>query len=387
MPFSADFEHDATAWLTGPAMALPNVGEVWNGLWALASKAGVSIESAVIKQPAIHPSFTEVHQIWVRDEPWQLWYVTHAGRGLIDHDSLFPASTPSAVSDTRARNLKKPAIAEEILLSTEKPAHHEVIYLNDSSGDEFGVRLVWPEDQHPDEGELEVLNHLLPVLMTVLELKMVKRRFGLVLATYAGERPARRILDGQIKRGDVEHIYAAMLMCDLRGFTERAIRLSSEELVARLNDYFDVAVPEILKEGGEVLKFMGDGILAIFPSSNTAETNGEACNRALRAANNMHAAFKSQAPASGESTSMDAVVALHFGDVAFGNIGAGGRQDFTVIGRDVNLVSRIEPLCKQLNEATLMSEEFAIHVGSVTEELGEFSLKGFVQARRVYRPA
>ncbi len=385
MCVSAEFEHDATAWLTGPAMKLPNVGEVWHGFWTLAAQNGLSLECAVIKQPAIHPLFSEVHQIWVRDEPWQLWFRAHATGALIDHDSLFP-STTDAERDNRAHNLTRPALSEDILLSTDKPANHEVISLHDSSGGEFGVRLVWQSGQSPDAKELEVINHLLPVMMTVLEVKMLKRRFGLVLATYAGERPARRILDGQIKRGDVEHIYAAMMMCDLRGFTERAIRLSSEELVTSLNDYFDIVIPEILREGGEVLKFMGDGILAIFPSHNTPETNKEACECALRVAGNIHTVMEDHSPSTGENTTMDAVIALHFGDVAFGNIGAGGRQDFTVIGRDVNLVSRIEPLCKQLNEETLMSEEFAIHTDTMAEELGTFSLKGFKRARRIFRP-
>src|SRR5690606_33775971 len=150
-----------------------------------------------------------------------------------------------------------------------------------------------------------------------------------------------------------------MVTLDLRGFTALSDREPPERMTEWLNGYFDIAVPGIEAEGGEVLKFMGDGVLATFTVDGDPD---EACRRALRAAGSVIDALQG---ATGMFAPYRPVAALHRGTIAYGNVGASDRLDFTAIGSDVNLLSRLEALCKSLDLTLLMSERFARGVGQL----------------------
>ena len=216
-------------------------------------------------------------------------------------------------------------------------------------------------------------------LARVAEVLALRRMASTLLDTYVGHDAGERILAGHIRRGDIEEIHAAIWLSDMRGFTALADGLPPRVLIDILNRYFDCQVPAILDHGAEVLKFMGDGLLAIFTITGD---ESEVCNRALAAARQAQASIA--ALAASAMPGLRFGLALHIGDVLYGNIGSGNRLDFTCIGPAVNCAARIEKLTGQLGRAILASDEFARHCPGEFAPLGEFSLAGFSTPQLVF---
>jgi len=201
------------------------------------------------------------------------------------------------------------------------------------------------------------------------------------LSTYVGQHSGERVLSGRIFKGDVETIHAAIWFSDLRGFTEMSGRKTAKEMIGVLNEVFECQVPAIEKHGGEVLKFIGDGLLAIFPIKDPSE-NKARCDAALTAGREALAAL--EALNAKNQTALRLGLALHVGDVEYGNIGGASRLDFTAIGAAVNTAARLEGIASKANRALVLSEDVAKIVGGSLEDLGEFDLKGIQGARRVF---
>jgi adenylate cyclase len=239
----------------------------------------------------------------------------------------------------------------------------------------FGTRR--PTGFFPDEQSF--LRRILPALRSAVELKMWRRTTRTLLDTYVGIDAEKRILSGHTRRGDVESLEAALMFCDMRGFTELSNRLSGERVLELLNIYFDQVVPAVTEGGGEILKFMGDGMLALF---RDATGPSPSCAAAFKAARLAHERLGAM---SLPDVELRAGIALHFGEVSYGNIGSGERLDFTVIGRDVNLTSRIERLCGSTSQPLLMSERFArlLTLPGVTS-IGWHVIKGFVEPIQLF---
>jgi adenylate cyclase len=228
--------------------------------------------------------------------------------------------------------------------------------------------------------DLEGIRGLLDALSLAMEVLAIRRVSTEVLRTYVGFEPSERILSGDIRRGETKRLEAAVFLSDLRGFTSASETAPPEEVVALLNAYLDCVVPAVEGAGGEILKFIGDGVLAVFPGSEA--TAASACGAALTAA---QAALHALAAAGG-ARPLRAGIALHYGEVAYGNIGSGDRLDFTVVGRDVNLVSRIQGLCSELERPLLVSDVFATRAALPCEPVGSFELKGLRDRHQVFAP-
>jgi adenylate cyclase len=185
-----------------------------------------------------------------------------------------------------------------------------------------------------------------------------------------------------VRRGDVREITAALILFDLRDFTEMSDRLNPRAVLRLLNSYFDCVMPPVQKHGGEVVEIMGDGVLAIF-THDRERSPAAACNAALAAATD-GLALLAERNRRLAGTPLQAGVALHYGTVSYGNIGSGNRLDFTVIGPDVNLTARIERLCRELDRSLIMSEAFAETVERPTWEIGHFELRGFSKMQRLF---
>ncbi|WP_406644860.1 adenylate/guanylate cyclase domain-containing protein [Aliisedimentitalea scapharcae] len=225
--------------------------------------------------------------------------------------------------------------------------------------------------------DLAFLRAVFPALAACQDILATSRSMQEVLRIYVGEEPHRRILSGDVHRGDVMHIRAVILLADMRRFTELTAEMSARAATDLLNAYFDCVVPPVEEAGGEVLKFMGDGVLAIFRVQDGEE---DACERALVAAREVLARVRQR---SGEPT-FDVGIALHAGEVAFGNVGAGMRLDYTVIGRDVNLVARLAGLCSSLDEPLLVFSQFRTRLRIPGRSCGAHRLKGLSQLEIVY---
>jgi adenylate cyclase len=229
------------------------------------------------------------------------------------------------------------------------------------------------------DAQIAGLEAIMTPLARVAEIWAWRRTASTLLDTYVGHDAGERILAGHIRRGDIEEIHAAIWLSDMRGFTALADRQPPRVLIDLLNRYFDCQVPVILDHGAEVLKFMGDGLLAIF---TIAGNETEVCKRALAAARQTQA--KVAALSSEAMPGLRFGLALHIGDVLYGNIGSVNRLDFTCIGPAVNFAARIEKLAGELGREIVASSEFARHCRGEFAALGEFALPGFSAPQQVF---
>jgi adenylate cyclase len=228
--------------------------------------------------------------------------------------------------------------------------------------------------------EIARIDGLLPLLglaayrMTLFDLTVA------MLDTYVGLSAGRRVLSGEIRRGSGTTLTAALLFADLRGFTTLA-DMSGMDLIGRLDEHLEAMAKPVEEQCGEVLKFMGDGILAVFPISEH-RSREEACAAAIRAA--LAAVERNEAVNRKHEVPLNLDVALHCGDVFYGNIGAAGRLDFTVIGPAVNEASRMEALCSTLDCSIVLSDRVASVSPVPVRSLGRHRLRGIATERELF---
>jgi adenylate cyclase len=235
------------------------------------------------------------------------------------------------------------------------------------------------------DDQLAALRSILPPLTRLIEVIGLRRVAVTLLDTYVGNRAGLRILGGQIRRGHTESMHAAIWLSDLRGFTALSDRLPSETVVDILNRYFDCQVASIRAHGGEVLKYMGDGLLAVFPIDEYVGDDQQVCSRVLEAARESRGGVEAlQYPIGDTIERFRFAVALHVGRILYGNIGGGNRLDFTCIGPAVNLAARLEKIAARLGRTVVASEGFASICRGGWGDLGEFPIAGFSRAERVY---
>lgn len=209
----------------------------------------------------------------------------------------------------------------------------------------------------------------------------MRRTAAALLDTYVGNSAGERILAGDIRRGHSEAMRAAIWLSDLRGFTSLSDRLPAEIVVDILNQYFDCQVPAIRAHGGEILKFMGDGLLAVFPIAKDGGDLGEVCGRVLEAGREARALVDAMHYPGGDVVEHFRFgLALHVGNILFGNIGGVSRLDFTCIGPSVNLAARLEKVASRLHRTVVASAAFAGVCHHHWLDLGEFSVAGFAKA-------
>jgi adenylate cyclase len=236
-----------------------------------------------------------------------------------------------------------------------------------------------------DPEQIAALRVIIEPLARIIEIISQRRTAEMLLDTYVGNSAGARILGGQIRRGHNDTMQAAIWLSDLRGFTALSDRLPAETVVEILNQYFDCQVTAIRGHGGEVLKFMGDGLLAVFPIDEYVGDSAHVCTRVLEAARESRASVEALAFPIGEVVERFRFgVALHVGNILYGNIGGGNRLDFTCIGPAVNLAARLEKITGRLGRTVVASEGFANVCRHDWHELGEFPIAGFSKAQRVY---
>ena len=227
-----------------------------------------------------------------------------------------------------------------------------------------------------NDAHIAALKKLLPVLALVSEIRIKNRLARTLLETYVGSHAGELILAGATRRGTGTTVRAAIMICDLRDFTKISDNWPRDDVIDLLNDYFDAMSEPIARHGGEILKFIGDGLLAIFPLSQP-----NACANLLHAVTEARAAMvalNERNNGSGRAP-LNYGIGVHVGDVMYGNIGSTTRLDFTVIGPAVNMASRLEALTKQLGKKVLLSRAFAdlVEPRFELERVGEHEVRGF----------
>ena len=228
--------------------------------------------------------------------------------------------------------------------------------------------------------EQYTLRQIQAPLARVIEAFVLHEGTVQVLSTYVGRGAGRRVLQGNILRGDAEVIPAIVLFTDLRNFTALSNVRPASEVMETLNVFYDVAENAIVGNSGEVLKFMGDGFLAIFPTPDDLSAQLAAANGAITALEDTRLAL-----AKAGRADIQFRASLHLGDIHYGNIGSKSRLDFTAIGPTVNLAARLMSVADELGAETVCSEEFHQLVPDRTAQLGEQIFKGFEKPQRIHR--
>jgi adenylate cyclase len=371
-------------WLTEEGRFAPDTGRLLESLCDKLAALGIPIARATAHVRTLHPEYRGASRIWRRGESIEIRTTRHG----IEFTSDYQNSPIQHVIETgqwldtmlsEATDRRFPILAT---LRAQGITHYVMAPLV------FSNRIVnamsWATDAPGGfaEADIELFRDLVTTFVSVLEATAGRRIYGELLATYVGRDPGAQIMAGDVKRGEVHHLKAAMLLADLRGFSRLTDELPEEQIVELLNAFFDLVVPGVVAGGGDVLKYIGDAVIAVFPVvGNDSAT--PACESALAAAQTALAALQSAPPEIRQYISID--IALHYGVAAYGNIGSGNRLDFSVVGRDVNILSRLELLCKDVGRPLLMTDAFASKIAEPVLEIGHFELRGFRQHQAVYR--
>ncbi|CAN7255592.1 adenylate/guanylate cyclase domain-containing protein [Bradyrhizobium sp. LjRoot220] len=247
-----------------------------------------------------------------------------------------------------------------------------------------GPVLSWIGPRQFTEAELGRLREVARFASAPLAALSARATLTATLEAYLGRRSAARVLAGPLRRDVGETIRAALLYADLRSFTALSETSPPASVISALDAWFDCMAGAVHAFGGEVLKFIGDGMLAIFPV--TGDRPGEACNAALRAVTSAQAGMEHLDGSRREQglPSLSFGAALHLGEILWGNVGAADRLDFTAIGPAVNLVSRLEGLCRPLGRTVLISGAVATEITSKLIPLGTHPLRGIAAPCDVY---
>jgi adenylate cyclase len=243
--------------------------------------------------------------------------------------------------------------------------------------------------RHPDgfgEADLAALRRLVPVLALSIKCASLARIAGTLVEVYLGHDAGQRVLSGRIQRGVADRISAALWYSNLRGFTAITDSAPPDEVIPLLNDYADAVISAVHEAGGDVLKLIGDGTLAIFTGADRAES----CRAALRAEAELRRRVgELNARRSAEERPVTTVyLGLHIGDVFYGNIGSADRLDFTVVGPAVNEVSRIAAMCRSVDRQVVLSADFVAATPEPERarlvSVGRYALRGVGRAQELF---
>jgi adenylate cyclase len=390
-------EREITAWLIGRGLTAEDEALVLDGLCARLLAAGVPLWRVASGSEVLHPILDARGCRWRRGQQ----AVRRRGQQAVREDY-----SRGALDDAEAwlrspfRHLVEVLQAAEFRCRLDQTHARGRFPLLDQWQDEGSTDYVaFVANYHGEAGtslppgmvcsfqtdrpggfrddELLLLRRIVPALALACKAISAVETARTLVATYLGEDAGRRVLEGAIARGVTETVRAVLWYSDLEGFTRVADTAPGEALIAFLNAYAETVVERIHAEGGQVLKFMGDGILAMFPLRDDASP----CARALDAAEATLAAVErlGQERAAAGLPTAGIHIALHVGDVLYGNIGSRDRLDFTVVGPAVNEAARIEALCRSLDQRVIVSSAFAAEAGAAGTRLvslGRYALKG-----------
>jgi len=383
---------DAIAdWLADPAIQSVSGARVIDEFaWRLLA-AGFPLLRMSLHSGTLHPQFLGVFFVWWRDTGQTVQtLVAHEVRDVVLYEDN-PVRRVIEGGETIRRKLDVADAKLEfsILRELKVKGGTEYISLPISSAHGLGYAVSYTTDRAGgfSAQEIDDLTRLSRLLQSVCDSYRQRALTRNLLNAYLGANAGPKVLAGQIRRGTGEELTVVLWSSDLRGFTERSDRLAGHRMIAILNALFDAQAKVIHDHGGEILKFIGDGLLAIFPIESIGRSSLAAKN-ALDAAREALDAVRLLAddPSMAGEPPLRIVVALHAGTVIYGNVGSADRLDFTVIGPAVNLVSRIEGVAKALDQPIVVSDDFAQAYGAPLRSLGYHQFRGLATPRELFAP-
>jgi adenylate cyclase len=350
-------------WLVDAAVAMPSADRFLAELGTLLVKDGVPLAGGALTLAVPHPIIARRTWLW-RAESGEVIEAL----GFAAGDMLLP---PSAASGDAGQSWLASLAAGPLQEDMAGP-----------SPDAPVLGWIGPRPFTPPEAER--LRQAARFATAPLAALSARATLNAALEAYLGRRSAARVLAGPLRRNLGETIQAALLYADLRGFTALSEASAASEVILTLDAWFDRIAGAIHAFGGEVLKFIGDGVLAIFPV--TGDAPRVACDAALRAVASARAgmAHLNTTRRQGNLPPLAFGAALHLGKILWGNIGAADRLDFTAIGPAVNLVSRLEGLCRPLDRTVLVSGTLAAETEMPLIPLGTHVLRGIASPCAVF---
>lgn len=370
-------------WLVNGAPEAPRPEQVVKGMCERLAAAGVPLQRAAVFVRTLHPNIIGVSFVW---RPGQPVDTQRAARTIVDDPEYLnsPLRLAFEVGQSLRRRLVDPDCPRDFPILEEFAAEGITDYLVSPlrflSGENHVVTWTTKAPDGFSDADVAAIDAVVPPLARLAEIYTLGRTAANLLNVYVGHDAGERILKGNIRRGETTTLEAAIWLSDLRGFTALSEMLAPSDLIGLLNATFGAQVPAIEAHGGQVLKFIGDGVLAIFPASSGREA---ACAAALAAAEEAHAAC---AALETIDTPTRIGVGLHVGPVSYGNIGGESRLDFTCIGPAVNLAARLQDLAATEGWSVALSEDFATTLPKTPRPLGRYQLKGLSEPVPVYAP-
>jgi adenylate cyclase len=372
---------DVMHWLTIDARDERFVDNIFAEMCLRLQRAGIPVKRATLHVLIHHPQWLGARFMWADGmREAEIARVDYDVRGRSEYIGSPANEIQDGATEVRENLAGDPSLRRKHAVYDEMRAKGLTDYvawpLYHTLGKRHIVTFATDRVGGFDGAHIASLRKLLPILALVSEIRVKNRLARTLLETYVGSHAGELILAGATRRGSGTTVRAAIMICDLRDFTAISDNWPRDDVIELLNGYFDAISEPVARHGGEILKFMGDGLLAIFPLSQPS-----ACANLLHAlteARQGMIAFNEKHSESGRAP-LNYGVGVHVGDVMYGNIGSRTRLDFTVIGPAVNMASRLEALTKQLGRKVLLSRAFADFVQSDfdLERVGEHAVRGF----------
>ncbi len=390
-----------TDWLMQQALGQAEIEDIFDGCCQRLDAAGLPVARAMIFFRTLHPLYASTIMFWHRGENVRSSRTRHEDAFS---SGEFTNSPIHRLSTTRTPFLRRRLRGDTALLDfpvleelKEQGASdylaYKVAFASDADQDEYedGIIGSWTTERPNGftDQEIQWLMRVQSRMAVACKMQIREAITQNVLDAYLGPDAGNRVMEGNIRRDSGEQIEAVVWYSDMRDSTRWADELASDEFLSLLNGYFECTAGAVIANGGEVLRFIGDAVLAIFPIKNSNPANSRrAANDAQRAMRDAEARLhklNSQRNSDGLQT-VDFGLGLHIGKLTFGNIGIAERLEFSVVGPAANEVARLETLTKKLQRRVLASEDFAALVDAEWESLGEHTLRGANSKVRVYSP-
>ena len=376
-------------WLADQALSEPDIVMMFEGLTHRLRGIGIPLARARLTWPTLHPLFQAETVLWTHGRETEFEQFIHQEsmsnawllspmKHMLEHDlSILRRNLdgPNKLLDFEILNdMNDIGMTDYLVVSTE--------FSNQNLGDQIprrGIFVTWCADRPGgfSNDEIQSLQKIQRRFAVACKTVVQARIANNVTKTYLGNHAGQQVLSGSIRRGDGNQTNAVVWMSDLRNSTALADTMPGDEYLKLLNTYFECTAGSVIDAGGEVLDFIGDAVLAIFPFDSESEKNCAICSatKALHLSQQAHAEISEQRKEEG-LPAINYGVGLNVGSVTFGNIGVPERLSFSVIGPTVNEVARIETMTKAIGKSILASKDVAAFEPSAWVSVGEHALQG-----------
>src|SRR5215831_8876562 len=379
-------------WLIGPALDVATGAEAFDELaWRILA-AGIPLARLTLHSGVLHPQFLGTSFTWWRDTGQTVQtFVEHEVRDVVPYQHN-PVLRVIDGGETIRRRVDAPdgELDLPILhdLKAKGCSDYLALPIPGAHGRRYAVTFTTDDVEGFSDQQVTELTGISQRMSVACDSFGQHELTRHLLTIYLGPHAGPKVLAGQVRRGTGEELTAVLWSSDLRGFTARSDHLPGQQMIAILNALFDAQASAIHQYGGEILKFIGDGLLAVFPIDGSASASDAAHNAMAAALQALEAVRElSEHPSMIGEPALQIVVALHAGAVIYGNVGAADRLDFTVIGPAVNLVSRVENVAKALDEPIVVTDDFAQTYGGTLRSLGVHQFRGVAKPRELFSAA